>query len=76
MSIEMVNGAFVHRFYVVGGQPELLAAIQYSVDGETFAKMKLADDASRDWRDSFYVVTCMQTGRMKEFRHLKNEGVA
>lgn len=76
MSIEITNGAFVHRFYVVGRHPELLAVFQYIREAEAFAKMKLDDDAALDWLDGFYVVTNMQSGRMKEFRHLKKERAA
>jgi hypothetical protein len=64
------GGASVHRAWGDGGT-ELLACFQYELDAKEFAERKVAEDAARDWRDSFYVISNHFDGQLTIVRHAK-----
>lgn len=63
------NGAVVNRIWGDLTDAEVIGAFQYSGDAETFAKAKLAEDASRDFHSCAYAVCCHYTGKLNIFRH-------
>lgn len=70
---KLPNGASVNRLFASNNEGEMLGLFQYSNDAESFAAMKLAEDASRRFLDSTYVVSCTYSGRIKVYRHKKVE---
>jgi hypothetical protein len=64
------GGASVHRAYGDGGT-EFLACFQYELDAKEFAERKIAEDAARDWHDSFYVISNHFDGTLIIVRHAK-----
>lgn len=57
MDVRITNGATVSRVWGTEPQAEFLAAFQYELDAQDFAKAKMADDASRNWYDSTYIIS-------------------
>jgi hypothetical protein len=76
MEIKFRNGAVVNRMWGSNPEGELLAAFQYSGCAIEYAKAKLADDASRGFYESHYVVCSTQDGRISAFHHSPKDGAA
>jgi hypothetical protein len=68
--IRIDGGASVHRAWGDGGT-EFLACFQYELDAKEFSARKIDEDAARNWRDSFYIVSTHSDGKLTIIRHVK-----
>lgn len=70
------RGAVVNRMWGDMQEADMLAAFQYTSDAMDFAKMKLAEDAKRDFLSCAYAVADHSNGKLHVFGHSKEKAAA